>query len=120
MASEPPAMVFQNKALIISNHALEQFQARWKRYKPKNPLIDPLATLKELIDLSTREELDPIARVRRTINNGFQLALYYRFQEWRFVIVENKPGKPLTLVTTERNLYRYKRPKSKFKKRSRS
>ncbi len=93
---------FHGEIIGITDHALERFVQRWIQYEKDVPL-DPLKTLKRILNKAEPDELSPALRVLRLINNGYVPTLYLRFGPWRMIVVDEDSGKATkVLVTFER------------------
>lgn len=81
--------------IIITTHAKERFVERFSRMAktvPKNPE----ESIRKMLKHAVPEEMDPMHKVIRLINNKGSEASYYTHAGWRFVIVETEEGKVLT------------------------
>ncbi len=95
---------FHGEILGVTDHALERFVQRWIQYEKDVPL-DPLKTLKRILNKAEPDELSPVLRVLRLINNGYVPTLYLRFGPWRMIVVDEDSGKATkVLVTFERRI----------------
>lgn len=81
--------------ITISAHALKRFTERFENVYGIIPL-SPVQSLKEVLEKASPEKMLPHLRVKRIMSNGYQLAEYYTYQGWRFVVTDN------TLLTVER------------------
>lgn len=82
--------------IIITNHAKERFAERFSRLAKSVPK-NPEESIRKLLKQAVPEEMDPMHRVVRLINNGSD-AEYRTYAGWRFVIVDTDSGKVLTTV----------------------
>jgi len=80
--------------IIISDHAIKRFVERGE--KMKQSFKDPKQTLIQFLSRSVLAEIDPKEKVRRIIEHNFEIADYYEYSGWRFVVVKK------ILVTVER------------------
>jgi hypothetical protein len=95
---------FHGEVLGVTDHALERFVQRWIQYEKDVPL-DPLKTLKRILNKAEPDELSSALRVLRLINNGYVPTLYLRFGPWRMIVVDEESGKATkVLVTFERRI----------------
>lgn len=81
--------------IIITNHTIERFVERFSRITKSVPK-NPEESIRKLLKHVVLEEMDPVHRVIRLINNGSQDVSYFTHAGWRFVIAGN------VLVTVER------------------
>lgn len=81
--------------IIITDHAKERFVERFSRLAKSVPK-NPEESIRKMLKHAMPEEMDPVHRVVRLINNGSQPVSYYTCHGWRFVIADN------VLVTVER------------------
>lgn len=81
--------------IIITDHAKERFVERFSRMAKSIPK-NPEESIRKLLKHAVPEEMEPMHRVIRLINNGSQPVSYFTHSGWRFVIADN------VLVTVER------------------
>lgn len=82
--------------IIITNHAKERFVERFSRMAKSVPK-NPEESIRKMLKHAVPEEMDPIHRVVRLINNKAP-ASYYTCHGWRFVIVDTDEGQVLTTI----------------------
>jgi len=86
--------------LIITNHAREQFLARWigvYGLAPKNPDV----ILRKLLQQARPDKMNIMAYLKRVKSHAEPTEYYGTGKEWRFVVCEGQDGKR-TVVTVER------------------
>lgn len=90
----------------ITDHALERFIQRWLEYEKDLP-ANPLKILTKILRQAEPDEMNPVLRVLRLINNGIERAEYLRYGPWRMVLITDKVGNTdKALVTFERRIRR--------------
>jgi len=100
----PIEVISQGKPLIVTKHALKQFESRWRRYvsdKHGSVPKDFTKTLTKLLNKSSLEPAGSPGRVIRIMNHGFKPMEFRINEKWRFVILINNEDKRI-LVTAER------------------
>lgn len=95
---------FRGESLVVTNHALKRFLERWPQYQMR-PSKDPLDILERLLNKAKEERLDPVATVKRLLNNKMKDAEYFMNSGWRFVIVRDHANAIPRLVTIERSSF---------------
>lgn len=82
----------------VTDHALQRFSQRWLEYERDLP-ANPLKILAKILRQAERDDMNPVHRVLRLINNG-QQAKYLRHGPWRMVLIAEKVGNADTVVVT--------------------
>lgn len=83
--------------IIITDHAKERFVERFSRMAKTTPK-NPEASIRKLLKYAVPEEMNPMHRVVRLINNKGSEAEYLVHGGWRFVFVSTDAGKVLTTI----------------------
>lgn len=85
----------------FTRHAVLQFLKRLKYINQIYPPKDVKKTLRKLIYKAEVEEIDPIMKVKRLLNNGCIEAEYLVNNGWRFVVIK-APKQYKIVLTVER------------------
>jgi len=75
--------------IVFTEHSIERFKERTRKlfgYEPE----DPEKILRGLLNRSMPDEIKPMHRVIRLMNNGYKDATFRHSQGWRFVIIDNR------------------------------
>ncbi|HZS42704.1 MAG TPA: hypothetical protein VFA52_00580 [Candidatus Paceibacterota bacterium] len=92
--------IFQETHLVITDNATSKLLADWRKlYGVLHP--DPVLQIKRFLRNPALEKLPARYQDRRQASNGQVKADYYRFGEWRLVIIKDEEAKTSTVVTVE-------------------
>ena len=91
------------KKVLLTNHAIERLKERLSKLDRGQTPKKPGKTAIRLWKQTTEENLDPVIKVKRLINNNGRDARYFSFNGWRFVLVEYEDC--FKVKTIERNYY---------------
>jgi len=94
---------FHEEELCVTTHAIQRFIERFAETHPRGEkLKKPLRTIRKLINISVKMEIDPKHRLRRLLNNQCVPAEYWIHPSGlRFVIVDDYQDERKVLITVE-------------------